>query len=167
MDSNTLLVLEIKKRYPKHYCKLLQNKYLNLWDGIEKYNKEFFAGIELTNPQKIYNWVYQVRETPKCPIKNVPLKFYDLKFEYRKFSERGLASKELIQQRVKNRTYYPNAKERLKGISCEEFIFEENFKEIAKKQIQEIFKKVNNIGAVCASLKTKKNAKLYFFVKKS
>jgi hypothetical protein len=167
MDSNTLLVLKIKKRHPKHYCKLLQNKYLKIWNEIEKYNKDFFVRIELTNPQKIFNWVYQIHEIPKCPIKNVPLKFYDLKFEYRKFSERGLASKELIEQRAKNRTYYPNAEERLKGISEKEFIFEENFKEIAKEQIQELFKKVNNIGAVCASLKTKKNAKLYFFVKKN
>ena len=94
----------------------------------------------------------------------MPLKFYKHKFEYRKFSERGLFTEDFVKNRMKGRTKFPNAQERLKEIDAN-FHYEENYKEEAFEQINKMFNNIQNIGGVCTALKTKKNAKLYFFVK--
>ena len=75
-------------------------------------------------------------------------------------------TEDFTKNRMNRRTKFPNAQERL-GDSNLDFQYEENYKENALEQITELLKTTKNIGGVCATLKTKKNAKLYFYVKKS
>ena len=162
--SHIILVKQIKIDYPLHYCRMLKKHHQRICEMIEDFAQIVKCDYQMPFTQKIYHWVNQLHEIPLCPVKNVPLKFYNRKFEYRKFSERGLFTEDFTKNRVNRRTKFPNAQERL-GDSNSDFQYEENYKENALEQITELLKTTKNIGGVCATLKTKKNAKLYFYVK--
>ena len=164
LDLDIELVKQLKAKHPKHYCKIVKNHHQEICKTIEDFAQNVKCDYEMCFPQKIYHWINRLQEVPICPIKKVPLKFYNHKFEYRKFSERGLFTEEFAKNRMKGRTNFPNAQERLKEVDTN-FHYEENYKKEAFKQINAMLDKIQSIGGVCTALKTKKNAKMYFFVK--
>lgn len=164
MNSNIDFVRQLRIEQPKHYCRIIKKHHQEIFKAIEDFAHTIKCDYQMYFPQKIYHWINQLREIPLCPIKGTPLKFYKHKFEYRKFSERGLFTKEFAKNRMKGRTKFPNAEERMGDIDTN-FRYEENYKEEAFKQVNEMFDKIQNIGGVCTAIKTKKNAKLYSFVK--
>lgn len=164
LDLDIQLVKKLKEEQPILYCRILKKNHQEICSSIEEFAQNIECDHEMYFPQKIYHWIHQLREIPLCPIKNTPLKFYKHKFEYRKFSERGLFTEDFAKNRMKRRTKFPNAQERLKDVYTT-FEYEENYKDTAFEQINKMVDDMRNIGGVCAALKTKKNAKLYFFVK--
>ena len=164
LDSHIVLVKQIKADHPFRYCRILKKHHQEICKMIEDFAQTVKCDYEMPFTQKLYHWVNQLNKIPLCPVKSVPLKFYDRKFEYRKFSERGLFTEDFTKNRMKGRTTFPNAQERLNG-SDSDFQYEENYKEDALKQIKGLLQTMKNIGGVCAAIKTKKNAKLYFYVK--
>jgi hypothetical protein len=164
LDLDINFVRQLRTEQPNLYCKILKKHHQEICKAIEDFAQNIKCNYEMYFPQKIYHWINQLHEIPLCPIKKTPLKFYKHKFEYRKFSERGLFTEEFAKNRMKGRTKFPTAKERMSNIDAN-FQYEENYKERAFKQISEMFDKIQNIGGVCTAIKTKKNAKLYSFVK--
>jgi hypothetical protein len=159
-------ILNLKLNHPKHYCVMLRRKFPEIWQKIENYHEENFRGVSFPSPQRIFNWVYQISEVPKCPVKNTPLKFREDKFEYRQFSGRGIYTEKFTKERMKNRTRFPDIQQRLNGMHENQFVYEERYPEIALKQVNDLLSSTKNIGGVCVAIKNKKNAKLYFFIKK-
>lgn len=163
MDSYIQQALELRQNHPRHYCKLIK-KLPRVWEAIENYCKFIPNNETLSVPQKVYHFVNQINIIPRCPIKGIILKFRGDKFDYRKYSERGLATNEMIQRRSKNRKLFPNTEQRLKNVDTN-FLYEENYHQIALDMINDMFKTTGTVGGVCASLKTSKHAKLYMFIK--
>ena len=164
LDLDIELVKQLRTKHLKQYCEILKKHHQEICKDIEDFARNIKCDYEMYFPQKIYHWIHQLQEIPLCPIKNVPLKFYKQKFEYRKFSERGLFTEDFVQNRMKGRTRFPNTQERLREVDAN-FQYEENYKEIALKQVNDMFEETKNIGGVCSAIKTKKNAKLYYYIK--
>lgn len=163
--QNKELILSLRLQHPKHYVKLVKLKHQVLWRDALCYNQMMLKDTDtFSAPHILYNWIFNIQAIPLCPIKQVPLKFYDRLFQYRKFSGRGIFTEEFASSRVKTRTRFPGFKERFKA-KKEEYSWDDEYKEIAKKTITTLLHEKNdNIGGVCAAIKTTKNAKLYFFL---
>lgn len=64
----------IRENNPKHYTRIIQNKYKDIWNSVISYNNKYqFSNI--SNKQMLYNWRYSITEWPKCVVCGKPVIF--------------------------------------------------------------------------------------------
>jgi hypothetical protein len=103
-EQNRSLILELKTSYPKHYIKMIKTRNFKLWLKIQEFNKDIECSYEITNAQKVYNYLNNIKIIPLCPATSKQLNFLNTKFEYRKFCGRGIFTTEFTRDRGSKRT---------------------------------------------------------------
>jgi hypothetical protein len=91
-------IIKLRKIHPKHYSKLLKTNNPNLFKQIELYNKKINC-VNVSNSQKIYNWCYDIKKIPICPITYRPVNFITNEWKYRKYAQRGVFAQESLKKR--------------------------------------------------------------------
>ena len=167
LQTKQALVRDLKANKPKHYLKLLKTHYGGILAEIEEYYKDIPASENFLPAQKVFHWLNQTKEVPKCPVTNVVVNFDLHKFCYKKFAGRGVLSEESIRNRAESRVRNkntPKGEDRIfRGGSV--FDYEPGYEEEARQAITAIFAKAGTAGGTLASIKSAKNAKLYCFLK--
>lgn len=142
-------VIQLRCDYTKHYVVKLKTHYKGLFKEIEKYNNCIQCDYEMSNSQKVYNWCYDIKKIPACPVTGKQLQFISNKWEYRKYGKRGVLSVEANDRRVKTRIkngWGSPIKTDFKKCTASTRTFEE-LKDIFTKEL------INNAGAYIMKLK--------------
>lgn len=103
-------------------------------------------------PQMLYNWLYRLKEHPKCPITNQDVLFDKNRFIYKEFRGKGTRSKEtqaIITEKRLQSIDYKGTYEKLKQLPPKKVSFQK-IREIILSE----FYPVLNFGGFCVSFLT-------------
>lgn len=159
--NNKEYILKLKKENLILSRKYFFNHFPEILKEIDEHNEKYNLDNKLFS-QEVYNWIYDIKINPKCPVSGKNVLFDAHNFKYKTYRGKGLRTKEArkksLEKKMENfdgkKIYDDKRKIRAKRISFH------NFREL----LYENFYPITNYGSFCVSLLSR-YPEIYNFVK--
>jgi hypothetical protein len=143
-DNNTKEYILNRKNNGMPLSKsLFKRKFQSILNEINDHNNKYLLKNDKFS-QEVYNWIFDIKENPKCPLTGLDLKFDYHKFKYRPVRGKGKHLPDVQQiitsKRLKNFSY-KKLYESKRNVEPVEISFEK-----IRKLLNKNFKNITNFG---------------------